>query len=138
MQFVFLLVRVLLAIIKEFVGVDILRHVPSVDVLIVICGFGYEMGVWHLLLFLILFFYRLFIGVIVMVIVEIMDQNHIFVYNLFYNLIFLFIFYINIVNFIFFNIIGIIIIVIEGLSHSFRSHTNKNHAYYQAATNSFR
>ena len=44
MQFVFLLVRVLLAIIKEFVGVDILRHVPSVDVLIVICGFGYDDG----------------------------------------------------------------------------------------------
>ena len=44
MEFVFLLVLVLLAIIKEFVGVDILRHVPSVDVLIVIFGFGYDYG----------------------------------------------------------------------------------------------
>ena len=36
--------RVLLAIIKEFVGVDILRHVTLVDVLIVIFGFGYDDG----------------------------------------------------------------------------------------------
>ena len=78
MYFMFLLVRVLLAIIKEFVGVDILRHVLSVGVLIVILGFGYDdVGMTYLLLFLILLFYRLFIGVMLMVIVEILDQNHI-------------------------------------------------------------
>ena len=83
MYFVFLLVQGFLAINKEFVVVDILRHLPLVGVLIVIFGFGYDdVGMTYLILFLILLFYRLFTGVMVMVIVEILDQNHIFVYNL--------------------------------------------------------